>query len=78
VSQKFLGSQSLHIENRRNSTRVHLPFSKQCNELPDIVDADVIGAFISGTANEALLHELGHNKPRITRELLDLAMSHAS
>jgi hypothetical protein len=53
-------------------------FFKQCNELPDIVDADVIGAFISGTTNESLVHELGRNKPRTTWELLDLATSHAS
>jgi hypothetical protein len=53
-------------------------FSKQCNELPDIVDADVIGTFISGTTNEALVHELGRNKPQTMRELLDLATSHAS
>lgn len=53
-------------------------FSKWCNELPDIVDADVIGAFISSKSNEALVHELGCNKPQTTRELLDHAMSHAS
>jgi hypothetical protein len=34
-------------------------FFKQCNELPDFVDADVIRAFISGMTNEALDHELG-------------------
>jgi len=39
-------------------------FSKQYKMLPDIVDADVIGAFISSTTNEALVHELGRNKPR--------------
>ena len=38
-------------------------FSKQCNELLDIVDADVIRVFISGTTNEALIHELGRCKP---------------
>jgi hypothetical protein len=43
-----------------------------------MMDADVIGAFISGTTNKALVHELGHYKPRMTRELLDLATSHAS
>jgi inhibitor of KinA sporulation pathway (predicted exonuclease) len=58
--------------------RKYIRRSKQCNELPDIVDADVIGAFISSTTNEALVHELGRNKPRTTRELLDLATSHAS
>jgi hypothetical protein len=53
-------------------------FSKPCNELPDIVDADMIGAFISGMTNEALDHELKRCKPRMTRELLDLATSHTS
>jgi hypothetical protein len=53
-------------------------FSKQCNELPDIVDADVIRVFISDMTNKALVHELGHCKPQTTRELLDLATSHAS
>jgi hypothetical protein len=33
-------------------------FSKQGNELPDTMDADVIGAFISGMTNEALDHEI--------------------
>jgi hypothetical protein len=41
------------------------------------MDADVIGAFISGMTNEALICELRHCKPRTTRELLDLATSHA-
>ena len=53
-------------------------FSKQCNELPDIMDVDVIRAFISGTTNETLVHELGCYKPRTTRELLDFTTSHAS
>ena len=38
----------------------------------------MIKAFISSTTNEALAHELRHSKPRMTRELLDLATSHAS
>ena len=38
----------------------------------------MIEAFISGTTNEALIHKLGCCKPRTTRELLDLATSHAS
>ena len=53
-------------------------FSKQCNELPNIVDADVIGAFIFGTTNEALIHKHGRNKPQTMRELLNHATSHAS
>ena len=53
-------------------------FSKQCNELPDIVDTDMIGAFISGTSNEALIHELERCKPWTTRELLDLTTNHVS
>ena len=53
-------------------------FSKQCNKLPDIVDADVIGVFISGTTNEALVHELGCCKSQMMQELLNLATRHAS
>ena len=46
----------------RGADNIHR-FSKECNELPDIVDADVIGAFIFGTTNEALVHEFGCYKP---------------
>jgi hypothetical protein len=34
-------------------------FSRQCNELPNIVDADIISAFLSGTTNKTLVHKLG-------------------
>ena len=52
-------------------------FSRQCNELPNIADADVIGAFLSGTTYESLVHKLGCKGPRTTKEL-DIATSHAS
>ena len=42
------------------------------------MDADVIRAFIFGMTNEALVHELRRNKPRMIQELLDLATSHVS
>ena len=38
----------------------------------------MIETFISGSTNEALIHELGRNKPWTTWELLNLARSHAS
>jgi hypothetical protein len=38
----------------------------------------MIRVFISGTTNEALIHELGRCKPRTMWELLDLTTSHAS
>ena len=53
-------------------------FSQQCNELPNVADADVIGAFLLGTTCESLVHKLGHKGPRTTKELLDIATSHAS
>ena len=53
-------------------------FSKQCNSLPDIIDADVISAFLSRTSCKTLVHKLGCQKPRTTRELLDIATNHAS
>jgi hypothetical protein len=54
------------------------PFSQQCNELPNVTNADIIGAFLSGTTCESLVHKLGRKRPRITKELLDIATSHAS
>jgi hypothetical protein len=53
-------------------------FSKQCNSLPDIVDADIVSTFISETTFKSLVHKLSWRKPRTTRELLDIAMNHAS
>ena len=38
----------------------------------------MIGAFLSGTTCESLVHKLGHKGPRTTKELLDIATSHAS
>jgi hypothetical protein len=38
----------------------------------------MIGAFLLGTTCESLVHKLGHKCPRTTKELLDIATSHAS
>ena len=46
--------------------------------MPDVADADVIGAFLSGTAYESVVHKLGCKGPRTTKELLDIATRHAS
>jgi hypothetical protein len=53
-------------------------FSKQCNELPDMADGDVISVFLSGMTCEALVHKLGRKKPKTTKELFDIATNHAS
>ena len=53
-------------------------FSRQCNELPNVVDVDVIGAFLSGTTCESLVHKLGCKGPHTTKKLLDITTSHAS
>ena len=37
----------------------------------------MIGAFLSGTTCESLVHKLGHRGPQTTKELLDIATSHA-
>jgi hypothetical protein len=39
------------------------------------MNPDMIRTFIFGTTNEALIHELGHCKPWMTRELLNLMTS---
>jgi hypothetical protein len=46
--------------------------------LLDVSDVDVIRAFLSRTTCESLVHKLGHKRPRTTKELLDIAKSHAS
>jgi len=46
--------------------------------LPDVVDADIIGAFLSRTTYECLVHKLGRKGPRTTKELLDIMISNAS
>ena len=38
-------------------------FSQQCNKLPNVVNADVIGAFLSETTYEYLVHKLGCKGP---------------
>ena len=53
-------------------------FSRQGNELPDIADADVIGALLSKTTYESLVHKIGYKGPQTTKDLLDIATSHAS
>jgi len=53
-------------------------FSKQCTELPNITDSEVIGAFIAGTTRKELVHELGRKTPTSTSQLLDIATNFAS
>ena len=38
----------------------------------------MIGAFLSRTTCESLVHKLGRRGPQTTKELLDIATSHAS
>ena len=53
-------------------------FSRQCNELPNVAAADLIGVFLSGTTYESLVHTLGRKDPWTTKEILDINTSHAS
>jgi hypothetical protein len=53
-------------------------FSRECNALPNIANANVIGAFPSETTCESLVHKLGRKSPQTTKELLDIMTSHAS
>ena len=53
-------------------------FSKWCNSLPNVIDIDVISAFLSETTYESLIHKLGCLKPHTTHDLLDIATNHAS
>jgi hypothetical protein len=53
-------------------------FSLQCTELPNVTDANIIGAFLVGTTCKELVHELGHKGPCTAKELLDIATNFAS
>jgi hypothetical protein len=46
--------------------------------LINLTDTDVISAFILGTTKETLVHKLGRKSPRTTKELLNIATTHAS
>ena len=47
-------------------------------QLPDVVDANVISMFLSGTTYESLIHKLGCLKPHTTCDLLNVATNHIS
>jgi hypothetical protein len=53
-------------------------FSKQCIELPNITDSDVIGAFLAGTTCRDLVSKLGRKTPTNASELMDIATKFAS
>jgi hypothetical protein len=51
---------------------------KQCTELPNITDSDVIGAFLAGTTCHDLVSKLGRKTPTKASELMDIATKFAS
>jgi hypothetical protein len=52
-------------------------FSKQCTELPNITDSDVIRAFLAGTTCRDLVSKLGRKTPTKASELMDIATKFA-
>jgi hypothetical protein len=38
-------------------------FSRECNALPNVTNADIIGAFLSTTTCEPRVHKLGGESP---------------
>jgi hypothetical protein len=53
-------------------------FSKQCTELPNITDSDVIGAFLAGTTCRDLVSKLGRKTPTKASEMMNIATKFAS
>jgi hypothetical protein len=53
-------------------------FSKQCTELPNITDSNVIGASLAGTTCRDLVSKLGRKTPTKASELMDTATKFAS
>jgi hypothetical protein len=63
----------------RESLREYIrQFSKQCTELPNITDSDVIGAFLAGTTCRDLVSKLGRKTPTKASELMDIATKFTS
>jgi hypothetical protein len=52
-------------------------FSKQRTELPNIIDSDVIGAFLAGTTCRDLVSKLGRKTPTRASELMDITTKFA-
>jgi hypothetical protein len=53
-------------------------FSKQRTKLPNIIDSDVIGAFLTSTTCRNLVSKLGRKTPTRVSELMDIATKFAS
>jgi hypothetical protein len=53
-------------------------FLTQRTELPNIIDSDVIGAFLAGTTCRDLVSKLGRKTPTKASELMDIATKFAS
>jgi hypothetical protein len=53
-------------------------FSKQCIELPNVTDSDVIGAFLAGTTSRDPVSKLGRKAPTRASKLMDVATKFAS
>jgi hypothetical protein len=53
-------------------------FSKQHTELPNIIDSDIIGAFLAGTTCRDLVSKLGRKTPTKASELMDIATKFAT
>jgi hypothetical protein len=46
--------------------------SQNCHELPSVADVNVILVFWDGTTCHTLVHELGREQPKTTKELLNI------
>ena len=73
-----MGPQELPIEARGVPPGVHTALLHGVQCCPNVADANIIGAFLSGTTCKSLVHKLGRKGPRTTKELLDIATNHAS
>ena len=64
VLRQFLGDLKSYQQEPNESLQDYIcGFSKQCNSLPDVIDADIVSAFLSGTTSKSLIHKLNCVKP---------------
>jgi hypothetical protein len=73
-----MGSPKLPPAARGIPARVHSTVFKAAHRAVNIIDSDVIGAFLAGTTYRDLVSKLGRKTPTKASELMDIATKFAS
>jgi hypothetical protein len=75
---KLLGPLKLLTEARRKPLQLHSPVFETTHRSPNVIDSDVIGAFLAGTSCRDLVSKLGRKTPTKANEMMDITTKFAS